>query len=242
MLAEEVLTRSAIFFFFFFFFFFSRRGNGDSPRLAVVPSVADRDGNGDSPQQRGQSPVEASYFHQRKLANGGAMRRLRWFMTIVSLLVATPTLAQFAPPPPTPEQLEAAIKEDQLGDAKCGIPRNAADEYRPTPAFPAKPAHLACRARSHTRSRSLRQASITLRDRVPADGRMLLTIRSGGMRLVSRDGPVSEPLTGTPTLTNPPRLGGMQDVILDRDFAKNRTLYFSYAIRRKTVPTWSVAS
>ena len=60
---------------------------------------------------------------------------------------------------------------------------------------------------------------------------MLLTIRSGGMRLVSRDGTVSEPLTGTPTLANPPRLGGMQDVILDRDFAKNRTLYFSYAIR-----------
>ena len=160
------------------------------------------------------------------------MRRLRWFMTIVSLLVATPTLAQFAPPPPTPEQLEAAVKEDQLGDAKCGIPRNAADEYRPTPAFSGQ-----TRAPRLSGTQSYKVEVVASGIDHPfaiaflPSGRMLLTIRSGGMRVVSPDGTVSEPLTGTPTLANPPRLGGMQDVILDRDFEKNRTLYFSYAIR-----------
>jgi aldose sugar dehydrogenase len=37
-------------------------------------------------------------------------------------------------------------------------------------------------------------------------------------------------LAGTPSMENPPRLGGMQDVILDRSFANNRTIYFSYIV------------
>jgi len=159
------------------------------------------------------------------------MRLLKRLVTMASTLLAAPALAQFAPPKPTPEQLEAAIKEDQLGDAKCGIPRNAADEYRPTPAFAGQTRAL----RVSNRQPYKVEVVASGLDRPFAlaflpSGRILVTIRPGGMRTVAQDGSVSEPLAGAPTLTNPPRLGGMQDVILDRDFAKNRTLYFSYAV------------
>jgi aldose sugar dehydrogenase len=159
------------------------------------------------------------------------MRWLYCFTAVSGMLAAAPVLAQFAPPAPTPEQLEAVVKEDQLGDEKCGIPRNAGDDYRPTPAFPGQ-----------TRAPRVSGKQPYKVDVVASgldhpfalaflpSGRMLVTIRRGGMRTVSRDGTVSEPLGGVPTLTNPPRLGGMQDVILDGSFARNRTIYFSYAV------------
>jgi glucose/arabinose dehydrogenase len=159
------------------------------------------------------------------------MRSLYCFATVFGMLAAGPVLAQFAPPPPTPEQLEAVIKEDQLGDAKCGIPRNAGDDFRPTPAFPGQ-----------TRAPRVSGKQPYKVDVVAAgldrpfalaflpSGKLLVTIRPGGMRTVSKDGEVSEPLGGVPAITNPPRLGGMQDVILDRSFASNRTLYFSYLV------------
>ena len=65
-------------------------------------------------------------------------------------------------------------------------------------------------------------------------GRLLVTIRPGGMRTIDKEGRVSEPLAGVPVLKEPPRLGGMQDVIVDAKFAKNRTIYFSYINRGET--------
>jgi glucose/arabinose dehydrogenase len=163
------------------------------------------------------------------------MRSLNWLVTMASALLAAPVVAQSVPPRPTPEQLEAVMKEDQLGDAQCGIPRNAADEYRPTPAFPGQTRAV----RVSGKQPYVVEVVATGLDRPFAlaflpSGRMLVTIRSGGMRTVTPAGQVSEPLAGTPTIVNPPRLGGMQDVILDRSFARNRTLYFSYAVRGET--------
>jgi glucose/arabinose dehydrogenase len=65
------------------------------------------------------------------------------------------------------------------------------------------------------------------------DGRMLVTERPGRMRIVTRDaaspeGKLSEPLAGVPRVFASGQ-GGLFDVVLDRDFEKNRTLYFSYA-------------
>lgn len=60
------------------------------------------------------------------------------------------------------------------------------------------------------------------------DGRMLVTERPGRMRIVTRDGQLSEPLAGVPRVLASGQ-GGLFDVVLDRDFARNRTLYFSYA-------------
>ena len=60
------------------------------------------------------------------------------------------------------------------------------------------------------------------------DGRMLVTERPGRMRIVTREGALSPPLTGVPPVFARSQ-GGLLDVILDRNFASNRTIYFSYA-------------
>ncbi len=60
------------------------------------------------------------------------------------------------------------------------------------------------------------------------DGRMLVTERPGRMRIVTRAGQLSPPLGNVPKVFAVSQ-GGLLDVILDRDFAQNRTIYFSYA-------------
>lgn len=60
------------------------------------------------------------------------------------------------------------------------------------------------------------------------DGRMLVTERPGRMRIVTRDGKLSPPISGVPKVFASGQ-GGLLDVILDRNFAQNRTIYFCYA-------------
>jgi glucose/arabinose dehydrogenase len=60
------------------------------------------------------------------------------------------------------------------------------------------------------------------------DGTMLVTERPGRMRIVARDGKVSAALHGVPKVFAVQQ-GGLLDVALDREFAGNRTIYFSYA-------------
>src|SRR6185369_13365443 len=60
------------------------------------------------------------------------------------------------------------------------------------------------------------------------DGRMLVTERPGRMRIVARDGTLSGPLAGVPKVVAANQ-GGLLDVVLDRDFAKNSTIYFCYS-------------
>ncbi|MEP7032154.1 MAG: PQQ-dependent sugar dehydrogenase, partial [Pseudolabrys sp.] len=60
------------------------------------------------------------------------------------------------------------------------------------------------------------------------DGRMLVTERPGRIRIVAADGKLSPALANVPPVFARGQ-GGMLDVILDRDFATNRAIYFSYA-------------
>jgi aldose sugar dehydrogenase len=60
------------------------------------------------------------------------------------------------------------------------------------------------------------------------DGRMLVTERPGRLRIVSRDGKVSEPLAGVPPVFASGQ-GGLLDVALDPEFASNNVIYLSYA-------------
>jgi len=60
------------------------------------------------------------------------------------------------------------------------------------------------------------------------DGRMLVTERPGRLRIVGRDGRVSEPLAGVPQVLARGQ-GGLLDVALDPRFADNRLVYLSYA-------------
>jgi glucose/arabinose dehydrogenase len=55
-----------------------------------------------------------------------------------------------------------------------------------------------------------------------------VTERPGRMRIVTRNGQLSPPLGNVPKVFAVSQ-GGLLDVILDRDFAQNRTIYFAYA-------------
>src|SRR5215212_4923077 len=60
------------------------------------------------------------------------------------------------------------------------------------------------------------------------DGRMLVTERSGRLRVVTPNGKLSPPLKGIPQVRASGQ-GGLHDAVLDRDFASNNTIYFCYA-------------
>ena len=57
---------------------------------------------------------------------------------------------------------------------------------------------------------------------------MLVTERPGRMRIATPDGKLSPPLQGVPKVAASGQ-GGLLDVVLDRDFAQNKTIYFCFA-------------
>lgn len=60
------------------------------------------------------------------------------------------------------------------------------------------------------------------------DGRMLVTEREGRLRIVSKDGQLSAPLTGVPRVFARGQ-GGLLDVALSPSFATDRLVYLSFA-------------
>ena len=60
------------------------------------------------------------------------------------------------------------------------------------------------------------------------DGRFLVTERPGRLRIIGSDGSLSAPLTGVPDVMAQGQ-GGLLDVTLDPDFARNRVLYLSFS-------------
>jgi glucose/arabinose dehydrogenase len=60
------------------------------------------------------------------------------------------------------------------------------------------------------------------------EGRYLVTERPGRLRVIEADGRVNPALTGLPEVAAGGQ-GGLLDVLLDADFARNRTLYFCFS-------------
>ncbi|HEX6831707.1 MAG TPA: PQQ-dependent sugar dehydrogenase, partial [Methyloceanibacter sp.] len=60
------------------------------------------------------------------------------------------------------------------------------------------------------------------------DGRMLVTERTGTLRLVSKDGKLSPPLSGVPQVVVAGQ-GGLLDVAIDPDFKSNNLVYLTYS-------------
>jgi glucose/arabinose dehydrogenase len=60
------------------------------------------------------------------------------------------------------------------------------------------------------------------------DGRILVTERPGRLRIVSKDGKLSPAVAGVPRVFARGQ-GGLHDVVLDRDYAQNNTIYFCFA-------------
>jgi glucose/arabinose dehydrogenase len=73
------------------------------------------------------------------------------------------------------------------------------------------------------------------------DGRILVTERPGRLRIVSRDGSLSEPLPGVPAVEAVGQ-GGLLDVALDPEFADNGTIYLSFAEPGDGISGTAVAS
>ncbi len=73
------------------------------------------------------------------------------------------------------------------------------------------------------------------------DGRMLVNERAGRMRIIGADGKLGAPLAGVPAVKASGQ-GGLFELRLDNDFAKNHTLYFSYFEPRPGGPGLTVAS
>ncbi|MDB5769931.1 MAG: hypothetical protein JWM42_305 [Burkholderia sp.] len=73
------------------------------------------------------------------------------------------------------------------------------------------------------------------------NGRMLVTERSGAMRVVQPDGKLSEPLQGLPKIDVGGQ-GGLLDVITDSGYATNRTIYFCYSEPGKSGNSTALAS
>jgi len=155
------------------------------------------------------------------------MKRLLLALAASACFV-TPAFGQAAPKP-TPEQLAKTYEEDQLSLEKCGVPRNAADDYRPTPLMADQ-----TRAPRVTSTQKFRVETVAAG--LPnawgfaflPSGNIIVTIRGSGLRIIHPDGKVSETLAGSPYIKSSIPLFGMHDVILDKDFAKNRTIYLAY--------------
>ncbi|MGN1057586.1 MAG: PQQ-dependent sugar dehydrogenase [Comamonas sp.] len=60
------------------------------------------------------------------------------------------------------------------------------------------------------------------------EGDFLVTERPGRMRVVGADGSLGAPIQGLPEIAVGGQ-GGLLDVVLDSDFARNRSLYFCYS-------------
>ena len=59
-------------------------------------------------------------------------------------------------------------------------------------------------------------------------GRFLVSERAGALRVIQANGEVGPPLAGLPAVAAGGQ-GGLLDVVLDSDFARNRSLYFCYS-------------
>ena len=73
------------------------------------------------------------------------------------------------------------------------------------------------------------------------DGQMLVTERPGRMRIVTQQGQLSPPLKGVPEVWASGQ-GGLLDVITDRSFAQNNTIYFCFSEREDGGGRTAVAS
>jgi len=72
------------------------------------------------------------------------------------------------------------------------------------------------------------------------DGRTLITERPGRLRILDKEGKLSDPLAGVPEVAAVGQ-GGLLDIALAPDFAKSQRIYFSYAEPRGIVNGTAVA-
>jgi glucose/arabinose dehydrogenase len=149
---------------------------------------------------------------------------------------ARPAIPQF-PPGPDYAGVSGTAAEEARITAICGPNRNAKDGYAPAPAFPGQTKAPLLHSKQGYAVEEFARIDRPWGMAFLPDGKMLISFRNGGMRTVDTKGVVSDLLTGVPQIYQQ-RIGtGMYDVILDRDFKKNRTIYFTYHTKAPTDAT-----
>jgi len=148
----------------------------------------------------------------------------RPFMTAaIALTLAAAASAQRVPPVPRPPA-------PPPGPTPAAAGSIAPDGYAPTPAWPGqtrapKPAQTAAFVVEPVAEGFAGAFCFSF---LP-DGRILVGERPGRIRIVAKDGKVSEPVEGLPS-TLWARGQGLFEVRADRAFAANRTLYLTYTV------------
>ena len=133
------------------------------------------------------------------------------FSTLALALAACGPSLSAAPDAPTPVETRVANAPDQ------------------TPAFPGQ-------TRAPLKTAGVAYAVETLADGLDhpwgmallPDGAILVTERAGRLRILGTDGKLSGAVTGLPAVDARGQ-GGLLDVAIDPDFARNRLIYWTYA-------------
>jgi aldose sugar dehydrogenase len=118
--------------------------------------------------------------------------------------------------------------------AACAQPAGGADPNPPN--APSQVAAFAGQTRAPVRKTGVAFTVVTVAEGLVnpwgitflPGGRMLVTERPGRLRIVGTDGKLSEPVAGLPAVDARGQ-GGLLDVALHPDFARNRMVYWSYA-------------
>jgi len=134
----------------------------------------------------------------------------------LALLLSVALLAQERPVPRPPAQSSAA-EGSTAPDGYAPLPQWLGQTRAPVPA-------VSVPYTTETVATGIRGG---FGFHVLPDSRIVVSERPGRIQLISKDGTLSEPLAGLPQIwARGPQ--GLFEVLPDRDFARNRTLYLSY--------------
>ena len=112
-------------------------------------------------------------------------------------------------------------------DKLCGANRNAKDGYAPAPAMAGQTRAPQVKSSAPFKVEVLATLDRSVGMAFLPDGKLLVSQRAGGMRLVDAKGQVSEPLKGAPEISGVMGTSN-SGPLLDRDFAKTRIVYYGY--------------
>jgi glucose/arabinose dehydrogenase len=156
------------------------------------------------------------------------MRLWRTVLTVVALSLPILLGAQ-NPAPPAAGASERVIPRPPAREANAPADGSAAtDGYAPIPQWLGQ-TRAAGAAKTHTFAVQTAVSGISggFSFHFLPDGRILVSERPGRMKIAAKDGTLSQPIGGLPDLyANGPQ--GLFEVLPDRDFAKNRQIYFGY--------------